>query len=377
MNSQSLRRGAEFVLLSFAMVPAVHAAAAEYRAASYVFGTLAEITVSDSETARAQRAVGLVLREFDRMHRDLHAWKPGKLVSLNRAIAHGERNIPTTPEIAMLIRDAQRLEARSGGLFDPAVGKLVELWNFHKDKAGGPLPDPQEIAALVRKPPHMSDLSVQGDRVTSSNPKVQLDFDGYAKGYALDRAAEILRANGIRDALINVGGNIMALGKRGKRRWRVGLDAPRGEGLLATVELQDGEATGTSGDYRRYYEIGGKRYSHIIDPRTGYPVPGVESVTVLVPRQAGGGALSDAATKPIFVEGVGGWKEAATRMGIADAMLIDSEGVIHITRELKERLRFIERNRPSVTLCSEAAGPGEVVCEDRSGVHRRSRYAAP
>jgi len=169
---------------------------------------------------------------------------------------------------------------------------------------------------------------------------VQLDFGGYAKGYALDRAAELLRGDGIADALVNAGGNAMALGRHGARAWRVGLDAPRGEGLLATLELNDGEAVGTSGDYRRYYEIDGKRYSHIIDPRSGHPVAGVESVTVLVAAGAGAGALSDAASKPIFIEGVRGWKEAAARMGVKGALLVDSDGNVHVTPEMKVRLRF-------------------------------------
>jgi thiamine biosynthesis lipoprotein len=333
------RRLALFFAALIALPPA-RAVAIEYRANAYVFGTLAEIAVIDPDPAHAQAAVGRVFREFDRMHRELHAWKPGELVALNRALARGDKNIRTTTEIVALVRESQRLAARSGELFNPAIGKLVALWSFHRDKPGGPLPDANEIARIVAQHPRMSDLSVHGDTVTSANPAVQLDFGGYAKGYALDRAAELLRADGITNALINVGGNIMALGDHAGRPWHVGLDSPRGRGFVATLDLKDGEAIGTSGDYRRYYEIDGKRYSHVIDPRTGYPVPGVQSVTVLVPKRAGAGALSDAASKPIFIEGPGGWRNAALRMGISQAMLIDSEGVIHVTPRLKARLLF-------------------------------------
>jgi FAD:protein FMN transferase len=317
-----------------------YARADEYRASSYVFGTIVRITVDHADTARAQAAVGRVFGELDRMHRELHAWKSSDLVALNRAIARGEKNVRTTGEIAALIRQSQSLATQSNNLFNPAIGKLVGLWSFHREKPGGPVPDERDIRRLVAAHPRMSDLSVRGDEVTSANPSVQLDFGGYAKGYALDRAAEILRAEGIQDALINVGGNAMALGRRGNRPWRVGLDAPRGAGLLATLELNDGEAVGTSGDYRRYYEIDGKRYSHIIDPRTGYPVAGVESVTVLVSGGAGAGGLSDAASKPIFIEGRDGWKDAAARMGVSRAMLVDSDGVVHATPELRARLHI-------------------------------------
>jgi thiamine biosynthesis lipoprotein len=316
------------------------AGAEEYRASSYVFGTLVQITVLDTDTARASAAVGRVFEEFDRMHRELHAWKGGELVSLNRAIAQGETHIHTTAEIAALILQAQDLAARSGDLFNPAIGQLVGLWSFHRDRPGGPLPDPREIARIVSARPCMSDLKVEGDEVTSANRAVQLDFGGYAKGYALDRAAALLREDGISSALVNVGGNAMALGRHGGRAWKVGVDAPRGAGLMATLELNDGDAVGTSGDYRRYYEIGGKRYSHIIDPRSGYPVAGVESVTVLVTAGPGAGALSDAASKPIFIEGVKGWKQAAARIGVLRAMLVDSDGVVHVTPELRARLHF-------------------------------------
>lgn len=327
------------------VLPAAGALAAEYRASAYVFGTLAQITVAERDSAHAQAAVGKVFREFDRMHRELHAWQPGALVALNEAIAHGEKDIRTTAEIAHLILESQRLSAQSGGLFNPAVGKLVGLWSFHRNKPGGPVPDARDIGQIVAARPRMSDLNVQGDMVTSSNVAVQLDFDGYAKGYALDRAAALLRASGIANALVNIGGNAMALGRSSGRAWRVGLDSPRGAGLMATLELKDGEAVGTSGDYRRYYAIDGRRYAHIIDPRTGYPVAGVQSVTVLALRQAGAGALSDAASKPIFIAGRSGWRKAAFRMGISCAMLVDGDGVIHLTRALQARLQWREPNR--------------------------------
>jgi FAD:protein FMN transferase len=334
-------------LLAVALACALCAAspAAEYRASSYVFGTLAQITVLDDDPAAAQRAAAGVLREFDRMHRDLHAWQPGELVALNEAIARGEKDIPTTAEIASLIEEARRLSERSGELFNPAIGKLVALWSFHRDRPGGALPEPSEIARLARARPRMEDLAVRGSRVTSSNPEVRIDFGGYAKGYALDRAAEILRDAGIRNALVNVGGNILALGRRGNTPWRVGLEDPRGTAgaadLLGTIELADGEAIGTSGDYRRYYVVDGKRYSHIIDPRNGYPVSGVRSVTVLAPPRRGAGALSDAASKPLFIAGVAGWREAAEGLGITQALLIDDKAELHVTPDLARRLRSV------------------------------------
>src|SRR6185369_16151718 len=255
--------------------------AGEYRASSYVFGTLARITVVDDDPARAQRAAASMFREFDRMHRDLHAWQPGELVALNEAIARGQKDVATTAEIAALIQEGRRFSERSGGLFNPAIGKLVALWSFHRDDPGGPLPDSSEIARIVRAHPRMANLTVRGATVSSSNPAVRLDFGGYAKGYALDRAGAILREGGVANALVDIGGNILALGRHGGVPWRIGLEDPRATpgraGLVGTLELADGEGIGTSGDYRRYYIVGGKHYAHIIDPRSGYPASGTRS----------------------------------------------------------------------------------------------------
>ena len=317
--------------------------AAEYRASSYVFGTLAQLTVLDDDPGDAQRVTARVFREFDRMHRELHAWQPGELVALNEAIARGEKDIATTSEIATLIEDARRLSERSGDLFNPAIGKLVALWSFHRERPGGPLPDAGEIARVVGARPRMEDLTVRGNTVTSLNPEVRLDFGGYAKGYALDRAGRLLRDAGVANALVNVGGNILALGRNGDTPWRVGLEDPRASAgaprLLGTIELGDGEAIGTSGDYRRYYVVDGKRYSHIIDPRSGYPVAGVRSVTVVVPPQPGAGALSDAASKPLFIAGPSGWRAAARKLGIGQALLVDEAGRVEATPELAQRLQ--------------------------------------
>lgn len=338
-----MRQLDNLLVLALACVQCAASPAAEYRASSYVFGTLAQITVLGDDPTALQRAAAGVFREFDRMHRDLHAWQPGELMALNEAIARGEKDIATTAEIAALIANARRFSERSGDLFNPAIGKLVALWSFQRDRPGGPVPEPSEIARLARARPRMEDLTVLGNRVTSSNPEVRIDFGGYAKGYALDRAADILRDAGTRNALVNVGGNILALGRRGDTPWRVGLEDPRGPAgeahLLGTIELADGEAIGTSGDYRRYYVVDGKRYSHIIDPRSGYPATGVRSVTVVVSPRPGAGALSDAASKPLFIAGASGWREAAEKLGITRALLVDDEGRLHVTPELAQRLQ--------------------------------------
>ncbi len=319
-----------------------------YQEQGYVFGTLVEVSVYGEQDGKARQAVASVMQEFQRLHNLLHAWKPSALSDLNSAIAKGESR-EVTPELAAMLQDAAHISAQSNDLFDPAIGKLIKLWGFQSDTFKAVLPDAKKIAALVTANPQMSDLvfvpAAAGKMETASsrNPAVQIDLGGYAKGYALDRAADLLRKMGIRDALVNIGGNVLALGTHGDRAWRVGIQHPRKPGPIATLELQDGEAIGTSGDYQRYFEVGGKRYCHLIDPRSGWPVQGVQAVTILT-HGARAGTLSDASSKPLFISGSAGWRDAARRMDIEEALLIDADGTVHLTAAMQKRLEFTDKD---------------------------------
>ncbi|WP_455365411.1 FAD:protein FMN transferase, partial [Kaarinaea lacus] len=182
----------------------------------------------------------------------------------------------------------------------------------------------------------MQDLELDGVELKSNNSAVQIDFGGFAKGYAVDMAIEHLKDMGINNAIVNAGGDLRAIGKHGDRAWRVGIRNPRGEGVLASVDVEGDESVFTSGDYERYYEYQGKRYHHIIDPHTGYPKQGVTSVTVFDTRAD----RADAAATAIFVAGEEHWYEVAKSMGVAGVMLVTSNGTIHMTPNLKKRIYF-------------------------------------
>jgi thiamine biosynthesis lipoprotein len=324
-----------------------------YQEQAYVFGTQVDVSIYGEDEAKARQAVASVMHEFQRLHDLLHAWKPSELSALNTALAQGKSKV-VAREVAEMLQDAARMSAQSGELFNPAIGGLIQTWGFQADDFKAILPDEKKVAALVKANPQMSDLvfsstttqAVSGDAgisVSSRNPAVKIDLGGYAKGYALDRAADILLQQGIHNALINIGGNVLALGQHGSRSWRVGIQHPRKPGPLATLDLRDGEAIGTSGDYQRYFEFNGKRYCHLIDPRSGYPAQGTQAVTVLTYGK-NAGLLSDGSSKPIFISGVQGWRAAARQMQIPEALLIDADGVVHLTVELQKRLEFTDKS---------------------------------
>jgi thiamine biosynthesis lipoprotein len=320
-----------------------------YKQQAYVFGTLVEIAIHGEPEAKARQAAAQVLREFDTLHRRLHAWQPGELETLNAAFARGEGPVPVADDLAAILRDAAAWSRRSDGLFNPAIGNLVRLWGFHADTYAPQLPAEAEIARWVAAAPSMDDLILTPGRVASRNPALRLDLGGYAKGYALDRAAAILRQAGVNNALVNIGGNIIALGRKGDRPWRVGIQHPRRGGAIATLDLHDGEAIGTSGDYQRYFEVAGRRYCHLIDPRSGRPVQGVQAVTVIA-RGPQAGVASDVASKPLFIAGPDGWRAMAHRLGIGEALLIDAEGRVALTAAMARRLTWQGEAPPAVTV---------------------------
>ena len=322
---------------------------------SYVFGTLVEITLYGEARDKARRVTDQVLRDFDAMHQTLHPWQPGPLETLNGLLARAAPGQPArariTPELAAMLSDAARLSEQSEGLFNPAIGNLVRLWGFHSDTFTPRLPDPAAVKRLAQAQPSMSDLKLSGVKLECANPALRLDLGGYAKGYALDRAAATLKSQGVNNALINIGGNILALGSKGGSAWKVGIQQPRRAGALATLELRDGEAIGTSGDYQRFFELGGKRYCHLIDPRTGWPADRAQAVTV-VAHGRHAGTLSDVASKPLFIAGPDGWPRMARKMGIDEALFIAADGGISVTPAIQGRLTW-EKPAPAVKVVAD------------------------
>lgn len=315
------------------------AAPAPVREQAMLFGSPVDLLVP-ADTPLAVRAE--VMRGLRSMHARWNAWKPGDLGSLNAALRAG-RVATTTPAIVSLIRGAARLEALSLGHFNAAIGAAVQAWGFHADRLGdAPAPAAGRLAQLRAARPSLSQLELRGLQVRSDNPAVQLDFGAYAKGVALDWALDRLRARGVAHALLNLGGNLAAMGgaagdgQAGGRPWRVGVRDPAGPGLVATLEVRGREAVVTSGSYERWREApGGERFTHILDPRAAAPAPGLASVTV-VHRDAG---LADAAATALLVAGPHRWRPLAERMGLAQVLVIDHHGRREATPALAGRLR--------------------------------------
>jgi len=319
-----------------------------YHTQSYVFGTLVDISIYGEPEERAKLLANQVLQDFQNLHNRLHAWKPvgkgqaSELGALNTAFANGTKPVAISPQLAAMLADATALSVKSQGLFNPAIGHLISTWGFQRDEFTAVNIDDAAIAAMIKTKPRMTDIVLKDHTAYSTNPSVKLDLGGYAKGYALDMAADYLRRQQVKNALINIGGNIIAIGRHGDKPWRVGIQHPRKPAAIATLDLADGWAIGTSGDYQRYFMLDGKRYCHIIDPRNGYPVQHTQAVTVLIPPQKNAGVLSDVASKPIFIAAAEDKASTAAMLGIQYFMVIDQQSNIYVSQALAKKLDWLD-----------------------------------
>lgn len=322
----------------------------------FTFGTLIDITVISDNSERAKRAINAVSSEFDHLHRQWHPWKNGALGQLNKNLYKASSNSATftsAPSVIKLIQDSQLLSEQSNGLFNPAIGQLVKLWQFDQienEDYQFKIPDPEKIQQLLENNPRMQDILINNEKITTNNAAISLDFGAFAKGVAIEKMMSILKDQHINNALINAGGDLKVLGSKNGKPWKIGIknpaqaQDPSKKAIIAAIKLNDNETLFTSGDYERFFEFQGKHYHHIIDPRTGYPAVGTQSVTVLTEDAA----LADAASTALFIAGPRLWAEIAKKMNVRYVMLISDDNKIYLTQAMAERIELLTDIKPVI-----------------------------
>lgn len=308
----------------------------ERSAELFVFGTIVEVKLWGASDEQADRAFAELQQMFRGMHRDWHAWEPGLLTDINKAFATGQP-VEAREDIVEMIRRSQTIEQRTQGRFNPAIGALIGLWGFHTSEYPiiGPPPTKADIDAILYHRPSSRDIQIDRLQLKSTNPQVQLDFGGIAKGYAVDLAIGHVRSLGVVNAIANAGGDLRAIGRHGDRPWRVAVRKPGG-GIIGAIEVRGDEALFTSGNYERFRQDELKRYPHIIDPRSGWPVEDVASVTVI----AAEGIVADPAATALVVAGLDEWPEVARALELRQVLVVDESGVVYMTPEMEQRIRF-------------------------------------
>lgn len=308
----------------------------------FAFGTDIDISLYGVDAETAERTSEALEQAFSAINDDWHAWQPSTLTRINEAIARGEP-IAVRSEVAEVIGQAARYARDSQHLFNPAAGKLFELWGYHQDNwfESRPPPAQQDIERWLHAAPTMDNIHIENGMLRSDNAMVKLGFGAFAKGTAVDAAIDALRAMGIENALVNIGGDLRAIGRHGERPWLIGIRHPRKEHtMLASIAVADDESVFTSGDYERFFAYEGTRYPHILDPRTGYPAREAMSVTVI----GQDAARADAAATALFVAGED-WPAIAASLGIDHVMLVCADGTVELSPAMNERVKLVDRSQ--------------------------------
>jgi len=328
-----------FILLSLS---ACQKPIESHRTAIFTFGTIVQVEVSDVDLEQAEQIFKSIEDDLRRMHVIWHPWQAGPMGRTNGLCGMLGTFSAATSVIPLIIK-AKQLAIQSDHLFNPAIGKLIKLWGFQQDNFEmNTVPNDAEIQSLVKANPRMTDITIKGVRFTCNNPALRIDLGGIAKGYALEKIiANLKKVYGVKNIMINAGGDLKAIGTHGTRPWIVGIRDPLStdeNAAIATIKVKSGDSIFTSGNYERYYMANKKRIHHIIDPRTGYPAQGSLSVTVIHPNAT----TADAAATALFVAGPNHWVEVAKKMGIKYVLLIDDKNNVHITQAMFDRVTFIK-----------------------------------
>jgi len=295
-----------------------------------LMGTRVTVEFQADDQGRAASLAESVFAEFRRLDRMMNPWNPdSELARINREAAAGP--VATTPEIIAVVQRALHYSAVSGGAFDISFASVGQYYDYRAGEA----PDEAQLRAGRANIDYRAIVVDAGrGEIRFLKPGLQIDLGGIAKGYAVDRGIDILRAAGIASAVVSAGGDSRLLGgahdERGDRPRTVGIRHPRKKGEFAVLIPLADTAISTSGDYERFFIADGVRYHHILDPKTGESARAVQSASVLAPEAID----SDALSTTVFVLGVRKGLALVNSLPGVDAIIIDGEGKLHYSDDL-------------------------------------------
>ncbi|MDI6799816.1 MAG: FAD:protein FMN transferase [Actinomycetota bacterium] len=311
-----------------------------YEKTEVLMDTFVTIKAFGSDKEMVEEGVGAAFAEIKRLDELMSFYsKESEVAAINEV--SGQRFVRVSFDTFELISLSLDVSRKSLGAFDPTVGSIEHLWDFVEKRRA----DPSELAAAVALVGYEGiELDEDKRAVRLKAEGAKIDLGGVAKGYALDRAADILRDNGIESALLTMGSTTKVIGvKADGKPWKVGIQNPRfaGDGSLVGVLSLDGLALSTSGDYQRYFEEDGIRLHHILDPKTGMPAEGLMSASVIGEITA---AEADALSTAVFVMGNEKGLEFLESDDQIEGILVLSDGSVKITSGLEGRVQELKDN---------------------------------
>lgn len=283
--------------------------------------------------AEAGTAMQAALDAMSRIEDMMSEWRADSELSRISAVAGGE-NVAASPELVEILARAQGIAAETDGAFDPTFHGVGQLWSFAPGAA------PPSANAIAEKLPLVNYRNLHVDRdakvVRLTKAGMMLGLGAIAKGYAVDRASAVLLARGLVHHVVEAGGDTYASGTKNGKPWAVGIQAPDKRGVVGVLPTS-GRAVVTSGNYQRYFEHDGTRYAHILDPKTGWPIPverSPRSVTVV----AANATDADAYATAVAVMGVEAGMAFVETNDALEAVVIDGADKVHISSGLRDQL---------------------------------------
>lgn len=318
-----------FLLLALGLC-SVAVAQQSYQRTLKLMGSRFDITVVAADSLQANQYIDLAVEEIRRIEALISSWDPNSQTSeINRNA--GIRAVKVAPELFNLIDRSLKLSELTDGAFDISYASMDKIWKF--DGSMQKMPSEEAIKESVAKVGyHNIVLDKANSSVYLRLPGMKIGFGAIGKGYAADQAKRLLQEAGVTAGILNASGDMTVWGNQPSgEAWRVAITNPLNKGkVFALLPLKEG-AVVTSGNYEKYVIFNGKRYTHIIDPRTGYPASGIISATVFAPKAE----LADALATSLFVMGKETGLDRINQLPAIECILIDDTGAVHTSKNIK------------------------------------------
>ncbi len=300
-------------------------------------GSTLHLTAWTNDQPGVEKAFEEVFAEFTRLEKLMSTWIPNSDVQRVNQTA-GVQPVQVSADVRDVLKTARQISEWTDGKFDVTFGALSGLWKFDHDQ-DNVLPDMREVR---RRLPLIDYRAIQIDDVAGTvflaRKGMSIHLGGIGKGYAIDRGVNILRTRGVRDFMMQDGGDIYVGGRNDGRPWRLGIQDPRGAAnhIFAELDLSDGTFS-TSGDYERFFMKDGRRYHHILDPTTGEPARGARSVTIVANR----GVIADGLSTGVFILGAEAGMALIEKLPDVEGVIVADKNRVLISSGLKGRVRIV------------------------------------
>ena len=314
----------------FLLIAGTVSAQKVYQRSFTKMGSDFELTIVANDPKSANEYLAIGIAEIDRIEQLISSWKTTSETSLVNRMA-GIRPVKVSKELLDLVARAIAISRLTDGAFDISYASVDPLWVFNGQTIVSP--SPSEVAASVAKIGFQKiELDAASQTLYLPKKGMKIGFGAIGKGYAADCVKNLLQRNGIKAGIVNASGDLTAWGKQPSGEdWQVGLVNPKNNEKVFAWFPIDGRAVVTSGDYERFLLMDGKRYGHIINPKTGYPSQGVISCTVFAPKAE----LADALATALFVLGIENGLYFVNQLPEVEAIMINDEGAIFTSKNIQ------------------------------------------